>query len=100
LKDFQGTSKEQTLDKAIATILNGEIAPATKSTLMKQIEQPLPDVKEGKDLADADIDVPNMRPGGGQGGLNRQARLLPPSGDPQVFKVVSLVLGSPDFQRQ
>jgi uncharacterized protein (DUF1800 family) len=100
LKNFQGASKEQTLDKAVAVILNGEIAPATKSTLMKQIEQPLPDVKEGKELNDPDIDVPNMRPGGGQGGLNRQARLLPPSGDPDVFKVVSLVLGSPDFQRQ
>jgi uncharacterized protein (DUF1800 family) len=100
LKNFQGTSKEQTLDKALATILNGEVAPATKATLMKQIEQPLPDVKEGKDISDADMDVPNMRPDGGKGGLNRQARLLPPSGDPQVFKVVSLVLGSPDFQRQ
>ena len=99
LKNFQGASKEQTLDKTIATVLNGEIAPATKSTLLKQIEQPLPDVKEGKELADADVDVPNMRQGG-QGGLNRQARLLPPTGNPDVFKVVSLVLGSPDFQRQ
>jgi hypothetical protein len=26
--------------------------------------------------------------------------LLPPKGDPDVFKVVSLVLGSPEFQRQ
>ena len=99
LKSFQGTTKEQTLDKAVAAILNGEIAPATKSTLMKQIEQPLPDVKEGKDLTDPDMDVSNIRPGG-KGGLNRQARLLPPSGDPDVFKVISLVLGSPDFQRQ
>jgi uncharacterized protein (DUF1800 family) len=99
LKNFQGASKEQTLDKAIATVLNGEIAPATKSTLLKQIEQPLPDVKDGKEMNDAGMDVPNMRQGG-QGPLNRQARLLPPSGDPDVFKVVSLVLGSPDFQRQ
>ena len=99
LSNFQGASKEQTLDKSIAMILNGEIAPATKSTLLKQIQQPLPDVKEGKELSDADTDAPNMRQGG-QGGLNRQARLLPPSGNPDVFKVVSLVLGSPDFQRQ
>ena len=99
LKNFQGESKQQTLDKTIATVLNGEIAPATRSTLIKQIEQPLPDVKEGKDLSNADMDVPNIRQGG-QGGLNRQARLLPPTGNPDVFKVVSLVLGSPDFQRQ
>jgi hypothetical protein len=44
--------------------------------------------------------VPNMRAAGQQGGRNRQARLLEPSGDPQIFKVVSLVLGTPEFQRQ
>jgi hypothetical protein len=38
--------------------------------------------------------------GGGQSGRNRQVRLLDPSGNPEVFKVVSLVLGTPEFQRQ
>jgi len=96
LKAFQGSTKEQTLEKAIKVILDGEIAPATRSTLIKQIEQPLPEVKEGTLPADNDMDVPNMRQGQG----NRQARLLPPTGNPDVFKVVSLVLGSPEFQRQ
>ena len=41
-----------------------------------------------------------MRQPGQQGGQNRQARLLTPSGNPEVFKVVSLVLGTPEFQRQ
>jgi hypothetical protein len=40
--------------------------------------------------------MPNMRQRRG----NRQARLLEPSGNPDVFKVVSLVLGTPEFQRQ
>ena len=40
-----------------------------------------------------------MRPGQG-GKMNRQARLLAPSGNAEVFKVVSLVLGTPEFQRQ
>jgi uncharacterized protein (DUF1800 family) len=97
LKGFQGSSKDQTLNKAIDIILNGEVSDATKSTLKKQIEQPLPEVKEGKDPADADDGMANMQPRG-QG--NRQARLLPPKGDPDVFKAVSLVLGSPEFQRQ
>jgi len=96
LKNFQGSSRDQTLDKAVASILNGEISSSTRSTLQKQINQPLPDVKEGRDLPDSNMDVPNMRPGQ----ANRQARLLAPSGDPEVFKVVSLVLGSPEFQRQ
>jgi hypothetical protein len=97
LKGFQGTSKDQTLNKAIDVILNGEVSDATKSTLKKQIEQPLPEVKEGKDPTDADDNMANMQPAG-RG--NRQARLLPPKGDPDVIKAVSLVLGSPEFQRQ
>ena len=99
LKNLDGKSKEKTLDNAISRILGGEISDATKSTLIKQVDQPLPEAKPGNELAD-DIDMPNMRGQGQPGGLNRQARLLPPSGDPQVFKVVSLVLGSPEFQRQ
>jgi len=38
--------------------------------------------------------------GGGKRGLGKQAQLLPPSGNAEVFKVVGLILGSPDFQRQ
>jgi hypothetical protein len=66
--------------------------------LLKQIEQPLPDVKSPDEIED-DLEMPNMR---GQGGreMNRPARLLAPSGNAEVFKVVSLVLGTPEFQRQ
>jgi uncharacterized protein (DUF1800 family) len=99
LKNLDGKSKEKTLDNAVSSILGGEISDATKSTLIKQIDQPLPEAKPGNELTD-DMDMPNMRGQGQPGGANRQARLLPPTGDPQVFKVVSLVLGSPEFQRQ
>ena len=67
---------------------------------IKLHDQPLPEVKAGTEMGDAGMDVPNMRDAGAQGGQNRQARLLNPSGDPEVFKVVSLVLGTPEFQRQ
>jgi uncharacterized protein (DUF1800 family) len=97
LNNFKASSKEKTLDKAVDVILNGEVSATTRSTLLKQLERPLPDVKEAAELTDNDMTVPNMRPGQGGG---RQARLLAPSGDPEVFKVVSLVLGSPEFQRQ
>lgn len=99
LKQFESKDKVQILDKSIATLLDGEISPASRSTLLKQIEQPLPDVKVGNELGDADMDVPNIRDGQ-QGARNRQARLLSPSGSPEVFKIVSLVLGTPEFQRQ
>lgn len=96
LKQFDSKDKSLILDKSIETLLDGEISAATRSTLLKQIEQPLPEVKAGNDLDDADMEVPNMR----DGVRNRQARLLDPSGNPEVFKVVSLVLGTPEFQRQ
>jgi uncharacterized protein (DUF1800 family) len=98
LKNFDGKSKSKTLDNVIGAILGGEISETTKSTLLKQIDQPLPEPKSGNELTD-DMNAPSMG-GQGQRGLNRQARLLPPSGDPEVFKAVSLVLGSPEFQRQ
>ena len=99
LKSLEGRTRAATLEKAIGEILNGEISPATKATLVKQIEQPLPEVKAGTDADDPELEVTNMRAGQGRG-MNRQARLLQPTGDPEVFKVVSLVLGSPEFQRQ
>lgn len=98
LKGFESKDKSQILDKALAGILDGDISANSKALLLKQIEQPLPDVKAGDELNEP-VDVPNMRQGQ-QGGQNRQARLLNPSGNPEVFKVVSLVLGTPEFQRQ
>jgi len=52
------------------------------------------------DEVNDDLEVPNMRADGQGNRLNRQARLLAPSGNPEVFKIVSLVLGTPEFQRQ
>ena len=101
LKSFESTDKAQILDRSINAILDGDISSGTRAMLLKQIEKPLPEVKTAKELGDADMEMPNMRAGAPQGGRqNRQARLLNPSGNPEVFKVVSLVLGTPEFQRQ
>jgi uncharacterized protein (DUF1800 family) len=102
LKQFASADKSQVLDKAIAEILHGEISPGTKATLLKQIQSPLPEVKTGTDMTQEDMTTDNMQAvgGGGKRGGGPQARLLNPSGDPETFKVVSLVLGTPEFQRQ
>jgi len=101
LAHYNATNKRKTLDQAIAAILHGEISPATRSSLVAQLEKPLPEVQAGSETDDAMMNVPNMRSAGEAGGQrNRQARLLAPSGNPEVFKAVSLVLGSPEFQRQ
>jgi hypothetical protein len=41
-----------------------------------------------------------MQGGGGKRGRVPQARILAPSGNAEVFKVVGLILGTPEFQRQ
>jgi uncharacterized protein (DUF1800 family) len=99
LKRFEAADKTAIMNKTIAAVLDNDISPATRATLLRQVEQPLPEAKAGPEPEDM-VDVPNMRQPGQQGGRGRQARLLPPSGNPDVFKVVSLVLGTPEFQRQ
>src|SRR5215203_3560594 len=96
LKSYRSDDRSKILNTAIAQILDGDVSAATKSTLLKQIDQPLPDAKVAAVAEDA-MAVTNMRD---QGRGNRQSRLLAPTGDPEVFKVVSLVLGTPEFQRQ
>lgn len=100
LTQFAAPTKSAILDKAIAEILEGEVSAATRSTLAKQLNQPLPDVKPANEVDDEEED-PQMGQGGRQRArMARQARLLEPSGNPDVFKAVSLVLGTPEFQRQ
>ncbi|MGD9630061.1 MAG: DUF1800 domain-containing protein [Pyrinomonadaceae bacterium] len=101
LSAYDATNKSKILERALAELLDGDVSPSTRASLAKQIEQPLPEVKPGTEPDDEADEVPNMRGAGQQGGrMNRQARLLEPSGNAEVFKVVSLVLGTPEFQRQ
>lgn len=102
LKNFEATNKEQILSKAIDGILEGEISPGTKASLLKQIEQPLIEPKLEEQSEDSNI-MENASMPRGQGRRNMQNarnQLLPPSGNAEVFKVIGLLLGSPDFQRQ
>lgn len=100
LKNFEANAKPEILNKAIAVILNGEIAPSTRSALLKQIEQPLMQTSLDEDENEV-LEMNDAMPAGNRRNLqNRRNQLLPPSGNAEVFKVVGLLLGSPDFQRQ
>jgi len=103
LRDFAAPTKQEMLDKAIDKILDGEIRPTTKASLSKQLSQPLPEVKAPEDDPEDAAGPPMANDAVGKQGrrnANRNSVLLPASGDPEIFKVVSLVLGSPEFQRQ
>jgi uncharacterized protein (DUF1800 family) len=103
LKKFEAKGKTQILDQVVAAVLDGEISANTKAMLLKQLEQPLPEVKLSNvsaDSADADEMAMNAGQGGGRKLGGQQAKLLAPSGNAEVFKVVGLILGTPEFQRQ
>ncbi|MDQ3130586.1 MAG: DUF1800 domain-containing protein, partial [Acidobacteriota bacterium] len=102
LAKFEAKSKQEILNKAVGEILEGEISASTRTMLLKQIEQPLPEVKLAAETDEMAMEMPMMEGGngGGRRGMGGQVRLLAPSGNAEVFKVVGLILGSPDFQRQ
>jgi uncharacterized protein (DUF1800 family) len=100
LNAYSAPDRKTILDRAIREMLAGDISETTRAGLMKQLEQPLPEVKAGETIDDEIADDMDPAPARARGRMNRQARLLPPSGDPEVFKVISLVLGTPEFQRQ
>ncbi len=104
LKKFEAKGKAQILDQAVASVLVGEISPNTKASLLKQLEQPLPEVKisnvSDNDVHEEDASMNMKQSAGKRGGGQQQARLLAPSGNAEVFKVVGLILGTPEFQRQ
>ena len=100
LRPFSAASKRQILDKSISSILHDEISSQTRSTLIKQLDQPLPEAKLEVDAESSMDAMASDRRQNRRGRRNRRGGLRQPSGDPEVFKAVSLILGSPEFQRQ
>lgn len=97
--------KSKLLDNYLAVVLHNEVSETTKSSLLKQLDQPLPEVSMGNNnsmaMENASMQRPNAQAGQPpQRGQGQPGRLLPPSGNPELFKVVGLILGSPEFQRQ
>lgn len=92
----QDQSKAQTMDRFLSAIVAGEISPKTRTALLKQMDQEIVLAP----AANSEIAMSNedrMM----NGGPRRQqlARAEANITDP-VTKVVGLILGSPEFQRQ
>lgn len=104
LERFNASGKDEILEKSLDSILHGEVSSATKSSLIKQMAQPLPEVNltaGNRMMRDEIDDFDTMDQMEAPRRRNRQnADLRQPSGNPEVFKVVGLILGSPEFQRQ
>ena len=88
-------------DRFLEVLVHGDVSPKTKATLLKQLNEPLPaaapQVREA--VATDDDEMPAA--GGRRRRQTRAAAVdLSRVGDPELVKVVGLILGSPEFQRQ
>jgi uncharacterized protein (DUF1800 family) len=98
---------EQVMNRFLEVIVQGDVSPKTKATLLKQLREPLP-AAPPQSAATSMMEDNNdamMGPGGGGGGRrNQQARMamadLSRTSNPEIVKAVGLILGSPEFQRQ
>jgi uncharacterized protein (DUF1800 family) len=98
-------NKERVMDRFLDVIVQGDVSQRTKATLLKQLNEPLP-TKTSPDTDTSMMDDGNarMRPGGGGGRRGQQPQVamadLSKTSNPELVKVVGLILGSPEFQRQ
>ncbi|HEY0546402.1 MAG TPA: DUF1800 domain-containing protein [Pyrinomonadaceae bacterium] len=102
-KDAKNASadKSQTMEHFLEVLLQGDVSPNTKQTLLKQISEPLPEptAKNDKpnameDEGDALLTDPPQR------GRREVARADFGPINSEMVKIVGLILGSPEFQRQ
>jgi uncharacterized protein (DUF1800 family) len=91
--------KEKVMDLFLTTVLGGDISPATRETLLKQLDQeavvrmpsPRTQMESPRDTGQMDIPGPPRQ--------QQRPRVEANINDP-VTKVVGLILGTPEFQRQ
>jgi uncharacterized protein (DUF1800 family) len=110
-------NKNKVMDESLKAILGGDVSPATRDALLRQLDQeivvtvPTPGNRESRDMSGPEqmgrrpenqTDGPvDQGAGGFQGGRQQQQRPRAEASinDP-VTKVVGLILGTPEFQRQ
>jgi uncharacterized protein (DUF1800 family) len=99
-----GMDTERVMGRFLDVIVQGDVSPKTKATLLKQLNEPLPTATAPPTDTRMLDDNAIMRPGGGGGRRAQQAQVamadLSKVSNPELVKVVGLILGSPEFQRQ
>jgi uncharacterized protein (DUF1800 family) len=103
--------KSKLLDRFVTLIVGGEISPKTRETLLKQLSDQvtLPTMPPAQTAAakapanpfETAFQRGGLNPSGGGGQQQQQlASVSPAMIDNPVVKIVGLILGSPEFQRQ
>ncbi len=103
-------NQERIMDRFIDVLLQGDVSPRTRQTLLKQLSQPLPQTQSSSTAATTRNQSAETEAGAMQDDQQRPRRLarqnqvamadLSQVSNPEVVKIVGLILGSPEFQRQ
>jgi hypothetical protein len=94
------SERARIMNRFLDVIVQGDISPKTRETLLKQLDHPLP---TGTTASAGTPPEKEVTQGGGNGVRRMQRELAMNNGsvgNPDVVKIVGLILGSPEFQRQ
>jgi uncharacterized protein (DUF1800 family) len=97
------TDTAKVMERFLDVIVQGDISPNTKATLLKQLSEPAPTAAQSSGAEEMNnvSDVAGSPPRGRRREQRELARAsLAVVSNPEVVKVVGLILGSPEFQRQ
>lgn len=101
-KDGKSASADRalTIERFLEVLLQGDVSANTKQTLLKQLAEPLPEPTAKNDAPNAMDDTSDFGPGDAPRGRRQLARVDFGKIDSEMVKIVGLILGSPEFQRQ
>jgi uncharacterized protein (DUF1800 family) len=93
--------KTQIMERFLEAILQGNVSPNTKETLLKQLTEPLPETTAKNSSQNAsDDDESYLNQNNEPRGRREMARASFGPINSEMVKIVGLILGSPEFQRQ
>jgi uncharacterized protein (DUF1800 family) len=96
-----GADLGRVTDRFLEVLVHGEVSAKTKATLLKQLSEPLPAAAPQVRGAAATGEDEMLAAGGRRRRQTRAAAVdLSRVSNPELVKVVGLILGSPEFQRQ
>ncbi len=91
--------KSQTMERFLEVLLQGDVSPKTKQTLLKQLNEPLPESSAKSEMPDAAKETSAAATA--PRGRRQMARADFNAGSTnETVRIVGLILGSPEFQRQ
>ncbi len=89
--------KERLAEALLNSILHGQVSPATRATLMKQINNPTPTAPNTDAMP---MDENMMRGNNRARRTAREVAVNMSAGEAETRRIIGLIIGTPEFQRQ